>query len=110
MALASSPIISAVGSDHKIGRTRRMMMARANPAPPRMSSMPYGPPETIKYVAAMSGSNRILRAGLRAGDIDVNVTKSQGQLRPAFTNIDGRFEGRNPTGGMACGSVENPGG
>ena len=43
--------------------------------------MPYGPPDTMKYVAATSGSNRILRrADLSAGGIDVNVTKSEGQL------------------------------
>ena len=59
-----------------------MMMARAKPAPPRMSSMPYGPPDTMKYVAAMSGNKRILRrAGLGATGIDVNVTKSEAPLR-----------------------------
>ena len=58
-----------------------MMIARAKPAPPRMSSMPYGPPETMKYVAAISGSKRILRrAGLSVGGIDVNVTKSDARF------------------------------
>ena len=40
------------------------MMALANPAPPRMSSMAYGPPDTIKNVAAISGTNRIFRPGI----------------------------------------------
>ena len=55
MALASSPIINAVGRLQTNGRTSRMMIARANPAPPRMSSMAYGPPDTMKNVAATKG-------------------------------------------------------
>ena len=65
--------------------------------------MPYGPPDTMKYVAATSGSNRILRpAGLSAGDIDVNVTKSQGQLRLASANM---MAARAGTWSMECAFV-----
>ena len=38
------------------------MIARPYPAAPMMSSRPYGPPETIKYVAATSGTKRSLLA------------------------------------------------
>ena len=40
------------------GRSRRIMMARAYPAPPSMSSIAYGPPDTMKKVAATSGRSR----------------------------------------------------
>src|SRR5579863_6626689 len=94
MALASSPIISAVGRLQTMGSNRRMTMARAYPAPPRMSSMAYGPPDTMKNVAAMRGKNRIFRfgarwlrgvavasAGLDIGDMLVNLTDSPARTK-----------------------------
>src|SRR5262249_41417455 len=73
-----SPIMSAVGRLHTKGSTRRMRIAHPKPAPPRMSSIAYGPPDTMKKVAAMSGSRRIFRGALlrRAGMI-VNLSRME---------------------------------
>ncbi|MDR3793000.1 MAG: hypothetical protein P4L03_06435 [Terracidiphilus sp.] len=62
-----------------------MISAKPYPAPPRMSSMPYGPPDTMKYVAAINGSKRSLRgAGVREKITIVNLTTMDGNTKRKF--------------------------
>src|SRR6516165_8805638 len=84
MALANSPIMSAVGRLHNIGVSSNTKTPAPKPAPRTTSSVPKVPPDTMKKVAATKAQKPIpreLRELPRRIRFNLDGTSSCGKTR-----------------------------